>query len=353
MPGFGEESAPRLIESLPPAASVETLDLGFLPILVRPQPEEVAESKLLTAAVGALRANGYRRASILLEDYRRGSTQSRIIRCLHGWTLALAGELELARNMATALVSGEDPAAPGPAYLMGVVLDGQGREADAFAWYQLALRAAPSDADLLVRTARTGSKAGDPRFVLQCLETLDRRGALSLELEPLRAQALAEAGEGESALLVYDLLLGQLGENPDFLEEAGLCAFGLGNERDDPDFFSLAADYFSRAVEFNPQDSRASYNLGCALDWGGDASGAEMAYMRALEVKPDYLFAAENLAELFLREGREQEARSVLEEQLRQPLPDTVRSRLSARLKRASNEEASASRGNGAERLQP
>jgi tetratricopeptide (TPR) repeat protein len=329
MPGFAGGTPP------PSPMLVERglrLDASFLPVLVRPSAEETRDSKILTAAVEALRSGGYRRACILLEDYRRHSVGSLGIRCLHAWALALAGELDVARNMATALVAGEDPAAPGPAYLMGVVLDEQGRRADAFAWYQLALRASPSDADLLKRTAQTGSAARAPEFVLECLEKLDRRGGLPLELEPLRARALAQAGRGEAALLTYDLLLGQLGEKPDFLAEAGLCAFGLGNERNDPSFFDLAADYFSRSVEVDPQNARASYNLGCALDWGGDSSGAELSYARALEVRPDYLEAAENLSELLVRNDRPGEAREILNEQLRQPLPETSRSRLLARL---------------------
>ena len=343
MPGFTGGAPPP-----PPPAPLLVdrglrLDASFLPILVRPSAEETRDSKTLTAAVEALRSGGYRQASILLEDYRRHSVGSLGIRCLHGWALALSGELDVARNMATELVAGEDPAAPGPAYLMGVVLDEQGREGDAFAWYQKALRAVPSDADLLTRTAQTGSAARAPEFVLDCLEKLDQSGGLPLELEPLRARALSQAGRGEAALLTYDLLLGQLGEKPDFLAEAGLCAFGLGNERNDPSFFDLAADYFSRSVEVDPQNSRASYNLGCALDWGGDSSGAELSYARALEVRPDYLAAAENLSELLLRNDRPGEAREILKEQLRQPLPETSRSRLIARL--ALLEEAGSDEG--------
>ena len=57
----------------------------------------------------------------------------------------------------------------------------------------------------------------------------------------------------------------------------------------------------------------------------------------------DYLEAAENLSELFVRNDRPGEALEILNEQLRQPLPEASRLRLLARL--ASLEETSREEG--------
>ena len=62
-----------------------------------------------------------------------------------------------------------------------------------------------------------------------------------------------------------------------------------------------------RALEIEPQDASAWFNLGAALGGLGDLAGAEAAYRRALERDPQYAEAWSNLAGLLRAAGRVEE----------------------------------------------
>ena len=52
---------------------------------------------------------------------------------------------------------------------------------------------------------------------------------------------------------------------------------------------------FREAVEIDPKDPEAQYNLGMELKSGGDTAGAIAAFRRAIELKPDFEKAHYNL----------------------------------------------------------
>lgn len=69
-----------------------------------------------------------------------------------------------------------------------------------------------------------------------------------------------------------------------------------------------AAEHYRRAVEADPEDSLAQYNLGFALARLGRADEAEAQFRKAIELDPDYRNAHFNLASTLGKEGRWEEA---------------------------------------------
>ena len=85
---------------------------------------------------------------------------------------------------------------------------------------------------------------------------------------------------------------------------AGIKAFDAGNYAD-------AKKSFEAATKKNPNDYEAFHNLGMTDEKLGDKAGAEASYKAALAAKPDLDTAAEELAALYVDEGRIDEALAV------------------------------------------
>lgn len=71
---------------------------------------------------------------------------------------------------------------------------------------------------------------------------------------------------------------------------------------------------FLEAIDEQPDDPRAYYDLGLVLEDLGQPGRAEKAYRRALELRPDFDRAQTNLGLLLLRHNEPQEAVALLEQ---------------------------------------
>ena len=71
---------------------------------------------------------------------------------------------------------------------------------------------------------------------------------------------------------------------------------------------------FRKAVEINPKDPEAQFNLGMELKAGGDLAGAITAFQRAIELKPDFEKAHYNLGIALRAQGKTGAAKKELEE---------------------------------------
>jgi tetratricopeptide (TPR) repeat protein len=72
--------------------------------------------------------------------------------------------------------------------------------------------------------------------------------------------------------------------------------------------YDLAAETFEKAVEQDPANSRARYNLALAQQNLGDLEGAVATYLRAIQLDPDLIEAYINLGHLYGEMGLEEEA---------------------------------------------
>ena len=111
---------------------------------------------------------------------------------------------------------------------------------------------------------------------------------------------------GESYAMALDMymdLLGDRSENSSLFYKAGFCAFMLGTENSDEDWFPRATSLAQRAVELEPQHVDAQFILACCYDWQDEFFAAEGAYKRTIELNPGHLKSVGNLIALYQRQG--------------------------------------------------
>jgi tetratricopeptide (TPR) repeat protein len=199
--------------------------------------------------------------------------------------------------------------------LMGVVLDGSQRYAEAEPYYLRALKIAPSSPQVLNNAANhylaVGNRnrarelylktvANDPKHVnanLQLAEMSveDKQGRQALAYldhvtggkapaDPsillLRARALALSGRCRES----GELLGKVGEQPG-AEPALHLSIGLAQA--ECKLYGAAEESFSRALDADPRNFEILYNLGLAALRAGHSDRAESALLIALRERPD------------------------------------------------------------------
>jgi Flp pilus assembly protein TadD len=85
----------------------------------------------------------------------------------------------------------------------------------------------------------------------------------------------------------------------------------LGAEALIQEEWPTAYAYFTRAIETAPALPDAWSNLGVLLARNGQANDAEFAYLRALELNPREMAAMGNLHDIYVEQGRVQEAKQL------------------------------------------
>src|SRR5579884_4103419 len=81
-----------------------------------------------------------------------------------------------------------------------------------------------------------------------------------------------------------------------------------GNAAAEQGDYETAAEAFEHAVEANPTDARARYNLALAQQYLGDAESAIAGYRRAIDLDPELIDAYVNLGNLYSELGMFEEA---------------------------------------------
>ncbi len=77
-----------------------------------------------------------------------------------------------------------------------------------------------------------------------------------------------------------------------------------------------AAEAFERAIEVNPRDARARYNLALAQQYLGDSETAIAGYRRAIDLDPELIEAYINLGNLYGELGMQEESLETFQQAL-------------------------------------
>jgi Tfp pilus assembly protein PilF len=100
------------------------------------------------------------------------------------------------------------------------------------------------------------------------------------------------------------------------VQQRARAAFGEGVRLERAGDLAAAAAAFDRAAAIDPELSWASFNAGLLRERVGDDGGAVAAYERAIEARPDFAPAAQNLARVWVRQGKLAEAERELRDRL-------------------------------------
>ena len=173
----------------------------------------------------------------------------------------------------------------------------------------------------LGRTAAEGSDAGQAqvlyldlikglqqrklyRAALAHLDEFERLHGRQPQASLLRAECLAEVGDGAAARVAFQGLL----RGP----QAAAARHGLGMLAAREAQWPRAISEFNAALALEPTSTRVLNNLGYALLRCGDVAGAEFRLRQAAELEPDNAGVRNNLALLLAATNRNAEADSLL-----------------------------------------
>lgn len=228
--------------------------------------------------------------------------------------------------------------------LLGLVLDRQGRYAEAEKQFRTAIALAPGSphayvnlGNLLRRQGKIGEAISAYRKAIECDpqsavayynlgnalgESDDPAGAAeayerALETEPELPDALANLGASlltlgrtDRALTVLSKAVGLLPDNPTLHAQLGDALQAEGRPAE-------AAESYRRALSFDRQLARAHYGLGCVQITLGDFAEAVGSFREVLSITPNHMPAQHNLGKALFRMGQADEAI----EQLRKAAP--------------------------------
>ncbi len=331
-------SAPDAVEDVPIPPTVELVNVQFLPLVLQPVEHKLLASDQFEAAADCLREEDWRSAAILLHWLRQEFPHSDEATTLHWFALIKNGE-----GGANLSRMAQHPSAKtaGGQFALGLAFFMQQQYSPAHQAFSEVLKETPKDFETLHWAAKSAQLAGlnvEAARLLDLIILLPEQG-LSREIEVLRAHSLFGTQRWSDAYAQLSRLLDDEQNNDEWWNMSGICVFRIGLQQlrenrgeEHFDSFSRAARCFTEASNIDPQVERYQFNLGCALDWGGDASSAELAYLRAIELQPGYMNAVGNLVELWKLQMRDAEARKLLNAQLRQPLSPQDTSRVRALL---------------------
>src|SRR5919109_3688954 len=118
----------------------------------------------------------------------------------------------------------------------------------------------------------------------------------------LEANALRRQKNFRDALLLYQKVLEQFGENVDLFATIASCYFAIGlhDPAETGESFSEAVAWIQRAIDLEPHEARLYASLG-EYNWLGtlDYNQAVKAYRKAIELNPNNLQALVNGAALY------------------------------------------------------
>ncbi len=191
----------------------------------------------------------------------------------------------------------------------------------AIGYYEEALRTDPKYARAWVGLSGVHSRQGDYGYVPvdECYAKARKEAEKALEIDPNLAEAHAQMGwikrnydwdwTGADAAYKRALEL-ELG-NADVVRGAGVLAGTLGR-------FDEAIRRDRRAIELDPLQVAAHFNLGNAAYYAGRLDEAEAAYRKALELNPQIPSVHESVGLIYLARSKPEEA---LAEMQKEPEP--------------------------------
>ncbi len=249
----------------------------------------------------------------LIEDYVHPTLRGHELIAWHVWeAIERAGivgapgrGLRAEREWFDRVVSARPPATQqGTApfsYNQAIVLQQQGRHAEAMAKYRETLRADPSYVAAMVNLARLLATAGER-------DEAERLVDAALALQPDDADARIVRGALHGDRGAWDLAMEEYRKasaldpaNPQALVGLGTVAARSGD-------LAQAADWFARALALEPSHAEANHNLATILLAQHRPHEALEYLERALETRPDHADAHHNLGVAYLELQRTAEA---------------------------------------------
>lgn len=321
-----------------PARAVELLDEAL-----RLDPK-LTEARL-RKAVQLRRAGRRAEMRAVLDEALELDPQSPAAQVLHARLVELPRDPAAAEDRARSALT-RDPFLVSGWQLLGDVLEGTGRTAEALAAFREGLERNPDDAELHARLGLAlarGGGGGEAEAHLQ--EALRLSGEERPEIRVTLGAWLAEHGRFEEAQREYEKALAIQPDNPAALNNRAIALYRTGRLEEaegvlselverhprhadafnnlaaialDRRRFAVAAERARQALDVNPRMAEAWNNLGLAQSNLEAVDEARKSFETALELSPEYWQARLNLGALLGRDGEPRAAADLLDRVIRQ-----------------------------------
>lgn len=219
---------------------------------------------------------------------------------------AQAGDMATAENLLKRLIQNGWGEAERMRLLLGEVQEEQGRHTEALESYD-SVRLGAQFVTAQIRKARLLAAQGKADVALQSLRDAAARSSELTPLQAAEAQLLRQNGQLEAA---HTVLLGILAREPDNLEalyDAALVAEQLSQP-------ALMEQRLRRVIELKPDHAHALNALGYSFaDRNQRLDEADSLLTRAIELAPDDAAILDSVGWLRFRQGKQDEALSVLQ----------------------------------------
>jgi arylsulfatase A-like enzyme/Tfp pilus assembly protein PilF len=205
--------------------------------------------------------------------------------------LKLRGELEPALRLLESIVIA-DPGVIDAHVTLGTLYSQLGRHEDAAATYEAALAHKPGDLSLVLLLVGSNSKLGRVERALQVIADFEDLLPDDPRLYFTRGNLLRFTGDTAGAVRDYEH---SLDLNPDAAPAWAALAGTLVAQRE----FNRARVAIDQALAIDADVPDANFVDGQLLQQAGDLVGAEIAYLRELELSPEHLRSAYNLSIIY------------------------------------------------------
>lgn len=181
-------------------------------------------------------------------------------------------------------------------YSLGNNLDGQGRSAEAIAFFEAALRRRPGSIEARNGLGLALANQGQWAAAVEQYERAIRENPGFAEAHVNLGQALTRQGKLREALAQYQEALRLDSNNVAVRINLGKLLAGQGKVRE-------AMVQYQEALHLKPDHSVAHYNLANALKASGDNAGATTHFAEAVKSNPNFTEARYNLGLEFAEQG--------------------------------------------------
>lgn len=293
-----------------------------VPEWVRPSVRDFSRSEELRQAVGELERREPLRAAIRLQSLRAQERWGPEVTALHAWALIETGGAAEGRSIALDGFVEHGNEEPSLHYAVAVAAELMGRNVEALTSYELVLESHPAEPVLRRACARTALAAGRADTALAHLQRLPDtvEGSEGLELAQLRAAACFATSRYADAVAEHERVSRAYPDDLALQVSSAAGAFAAAEAAGSQELRERARTLVDALAELDPQHSDAQWMLGRLAAGLGDISAAETALRRTLELDPARMDAGLLLASLLDDSLRQDEARTVLFELMRQPL---------------------------------
>lgn len=193
------------------------------------------------------------------------------------------------------------------AFYLGQIAEDRKDFADALAWYAR-VGAGEHQMQAQVRFAQILARQGNVEGALRHVREAAAQATGDVaRLTLAEAQILRDAKREAEAARLLEQALAEKPEHPDFLYDAALLAERLGQ-------FDRAEQHLQRLIELKPDSAHAYNALGYSLaERGVRLDEARRLIARALELAPDDPFIQDSMGWVLFRQGKPEEALTILQ----------------------------------------